>query len=274
MVDFRIAAATADDMVRFRDWADDLCWNPGDSDRYAFFPVDPRGFLIGRLDGEPVASISAVRYGSDYGVIGHHIVRDHVRGCGYGRQLWQAALDRLAGRTISVDGRGYPGFRRAWTTIRYEGVPTGLDRPRGLSLVDARSVPFDQIAAYDRLFFPAPRDAFLASWVSLPGHTAVAAIRDGHLHGFAVMRPASGAHRIGPVYADSQDVALALVIGLSACAPGRPVCVDVPDINECATILMEKLGLRQTSESTRLYRGPVPDVDLVGQYAVTSVELG
>ena len=32
MADFRIAPATADDMVRFRDWADDLCWNPGEED--------------------------------------------------------------------------------------------------------------------------------------------------------------------------------------------------------------------------------------------------
>ena len=31
--------------------------------------------------------------------------------------------------------------------------------------VDARSVPFDRLAAYDRRFFSEARDSFLAAWI-------------------------------------------------------------------------------------------------------------
>ncbi|MFJ4922441.1 GNAT family N-acetyltransferase [Streptomyces sp. NPDC088725] len=278
-------------------WAHEEGWNPGKSDGLAFFPADPAGFLFGRLDGKAVVSISAVRYGSGFGFIGFYIARPSVRGRGYGIQVWQAAMARLAGRNIGLDGvvdqqENYrkSGFRRVWNNIRYEGVPTGLDLTNGtgdgiadgtaeavadgIALVDARTVAFDQLAAYDRRFFPAPRDAFLASWIGLPGRTGLVAVRDGALQGFAAMRPCSGASRIGPLYASSRGVAAALVAGLASTVPGEPVALDIPDINGPSVALAEELGLTPSFEAARMYTGPAPDVDLPGLFAVTSLELG
>ncbi|MFJ2646508.1 GNAT family N-acetyltransferase [Streptomyces sp. NPDC087420] len=294
MGQFEIAGASADDIRALGEWAADEGWNPGDSDGQAFFPTDPDGFLFGRLDGEPVASISAVRYGTDFGFIGFYIARPSVRGQGYGIQVWRAGMARLAGRNVGLDGvidqqDNYraSGFRRAWNNIRYEGVPSsgggdgggaggarGGEWRDGITLRDARTVPFGQLAAYDRRFFPAPRPGFLASWVGLPDRTALVAIRDGELDGFAVMRASRGASRIGPLYASSQEVAAALVGGLSATSPGAPVAIDVPDINAPSVELMERLGLSPSFEAARMYTGPDPDVDLAGLFAVTSLELG
>jgi hypothetical protein len=39
-------------------------------------------------------------------------------------------------------------------------------------------------------------------------------------------------------------------------------------------LLMEELGLEPAFEAARMYTGPVPDVDLSGMFAVTSIELG
>ena len=49
----------------------------------------------------------------------------------------------------------------------------------GVTLIDARQVRFDRLAAYDRRFFPEPRDAFLAIWVALPERVSAVALRDG-----------------------------------------------------------------------------------------------
>ncbi|NYI03465.1 GNAT family N-acetyltransferase [Allostreptomyces psammosilenae] len=310
MATFEIGTASANEARQLADWADDEGWNPGISDWRAFLSADPTGFLIGRLDGEAVASISAVRYGTDYGFLGFYIARPSVRGQGYGIQVWRAGMARLAGRHLGLDGvveqqDNYrrSGFRTAWNHVRYEGVPGGapsgstpasasgsapggvddledvvgpeaVEEVGGVRLVDARTVPFDQLAAYDRRFFPAPRDAFLATWLSLPGQVALAAVRDGDIHGFGVLRPARGASRIGPLYAASTDIAETLVRALSGAVPGTAVAIDVPDVNRPSVRLMERLGLTPTFEVARMFTGPGPEVDLPGIFATTSLELG
>lgn len=283
MTGFEITGASAADMELLRTWADLERWNPGDDDRFAFAVADPDGFLVGRLDGEPVACISAVRYGTGFGFIGFYIARPDVRGRGYGIRLWQAGMDRLKGRLVGLDGvveqqDNYrkSGFRSAWTNMRYEGVPGPADAGAdgGVEIVDAASLPFARLAAYDRRFFPEPRDAFLAAWTSLPGRTALAAVRDGRIEGLGVVRPCSGPARIGPLYAAAPEVAAALVRRLAGHVPGGEVAVDVPDANPAAAAVASGLGLTPSFETARMYTGPAPDVELAGLYGVTSLELG
>ncbi|RKT03107.1 acetyltransferase (GNAT) family protein [Streptomyces sp. 3211.6] len=280
MTRFEITGASAADMEMLRTWADGEGWNPGDSDRFAFAVADPEGFLVGRLDGDPVACISAVRYGSGFGFIGFYIARPDVRGRGYGIRLWRAGMERLDGRLVGLDGvveqqDNYrkSGFRSAWTNMRYQGVPEPGD-DRGVEIVDAASLPFVRLAAYDRSFFPEARDAFLSAWTSLPGRTALAAVRDGRIEGLGVVRPCSSAARIGPLYAATPEVAAALVRRLAGHAPGGEVAVDVPDVNPAAAAVAARLGLVPAFETARMYTGPAPELDLSGLYGVTSLELG
>ncbi|MFF9005106.1 GNAT family N-acetyltransferase [Streptomyces goshikiensis] len=288
MTGFEITGASAADMEMIRAWADEEGWNPGDTDRFAFAVADPEGFLVGRLDGEPAACVSAVRYGAGFGFIGFYIARPAFRGRGYGIRLWQAGMERLDGRLVGLDGvvdqqDNYrkSGFRSAWNNVRHEGVPqgaaldaAGADGADGVEIVDAATLPFRQLAAYDRRFFPASRDAFLSAWTGLPGRTALAAVRGGRIEGLGVIRPCSSASRIGPLYAATPGVAAALLRRLAEHAPGGEVAVDVPDVNRAATALFTGLGLVPTFEAARMYTGPAPELDLAGLYGVTSLELG
>jgi hypothetical protein len=279
---FEITTASAADIDMLGEWAHAEGWNPGRTDSHAFFATDPRGFLIGRLDGEPVSSVSVIRYGSGFGFLGFYLTRPELRGRGYGIQVWRAGMDRLAGRNVGLDGvvaqqSNYreSGFRPAWTNIRWEGLPpTDITAPPGVFLVDARSLPFDRLAAFDRRFFPAERDSFLAPWVAAPMRTALAAVADGEVQGFAVLRPCRTSSRIGPLHATSPEVAAALVSALSATAPETEIAVDVPDINPAAVRLAEQLGLTPSFETARMYTGPTPDVDHTGLFGITSLELG
>ncbi|MEU7725770.1 GNAT family N-acetyltransferase [Streptomyces sp. NPDC040724] len=300
MTGFEITGASAADMELMRGWADEEGWNPGDSDRFAFAVADPEGFLVGRLDGEPVACISAVRYGAGFGFIGLYIARPAFRGQGYGIRLWHAGMERLDGRLVGLDGvvaqqGNYrkSGFLPAWNNVRYEGVPEGYDggdgesdggaenetgngngTGAGVAIVDAASLPFGLLAAYDRRFFPEPRPAFLSAWTALPGRTALAAVRDGRIEGLGVIRPCSAAHRIGPLYAADPAVAAALLRRLARHAPAGVVSVDVPDANPQAAALLAGLGLVPVFETARMYTGPAPDLALAELFGVTSLELG
>ncbi|MEV5686190.1 GNAT family N-acetyltransferase [Streptomyces sp. NPDC052164] len=282
MPTFEITTASAADMTTLAGWAHDEGWNPGLADTRPFFATDPCGFLIGRLDGEPVSSVSVVRYGDGFGFLGFYLTRPPLRGRGYGIQIWRAGMARLSGRTVGLDGvpaqqDNYrrSGFRSCWSNARYEGKPdTGIAAPPGITLVDARTLPFGRIAAYDRQFFPAARDSFLAPWITTAGHAAVAAVRDGELQGLGVLRACRAASRIGPLYAASPEVAAALVSALAATAPDTPVAIDVPDINPSAVRLAEQLGLTPSFDTARMYTGPEPVFDRTGLYGITSLELG
>ena len=90
------------------DWAADEGWNPGLHDAGAFWTTDSNGFFAGMLDNRMIGCISAVRYGDSYGFIGFYIVSPEYRGQGRGLQLWNRAVDFLAGRTIGAGRRGGP----------------------------------------------------------------------------------------------------------------------------------------------------------------------
>lgn len=89
-----------------------------------------------------------------------------------------------------------------------------------------------------------------------------------------MIRPCSGASRIGPLYASTPGIAAALLYRLAEHTPDGAVAVDVPDANPAATALLAGLGLAPSFEAARMYTGPAPEVELAGVYGVTSLELG
>jgi hypothetical protein len=278
---FDIDVASAADVQRMADWAGDEGWNPGNTDALAFQVADPGAFLIGRLDGEPVTCISVVRYGAGFGFLGFYIARPVARGKGYGIKIWDAGMARLKGRNVGLDGvvaqqHNYKksGFRTAWNNIRHEGPAPKVAAPAGVTFADARSIAFDRLAVFDRRFFPETRDAFLSAWISQPERAAMVAVKDGKLVGFAVMRACRAASRVGPLFADSPEIAGALVGALAARTGATAVAIDMPDRNKLAIRLAEQMNLKPSFETARMYTGPDPDIDYAGIFAVTSLELG
>jgi ribosomal protein S18 acetylase RimI-like enzyme len=259
-------------------WARDEGWNPGLHDATPFHAADPEGFLVGVLDGRPISSISVVRYGHTFGFLGLYIVIAEHRGRGYGFQLWQAGMARLSGRLVGLDGvpaqqDNYrrSGFELAYRNVRYRGTaPAGrTDR-----LVDARTVPFEQLLAFDARFFPAPRPGFLAGWISLPESSGLAAVVDGELRGFGVRRRCRNGHKIGPLYAASRAIAERLFDCLCEGIAGESVFLDVPEPNVEALAMAEGRGLEPAFETARMYTGPAPAIELTELYGVTTFELG
>lgn len=279
MEGYRIQVMSRADLDMVVDWARAEGWNPGLNDAGAFHAVDPGGFLVGVLNGRPVASLSSVRYPGTFGFLGFYIVRPEERGRGYGWPLWQAGLKHLEGRTIGLDGvvaqqENYrkSGFVPAYRNIRFGGPAPG--GRVGTPMVDARKVPFDRLMALDGALFPAPRPGFLATWITLPGAAGLAVVRDGELQGLGVIRPCHTGSKIGPLYASDRAMARDLALALAATAGDGPVFLDVPEVNPSAVLLAEELGLSPQFETARMYLGPPPVIDIGRLFGVTSFELG
>lgn len=138
-------------------WAAAEGWNPGLHDAECFYAADPEGFFIGLLNGEPVGSISAVRYGTDFGFIGLFIVKPEYRGQRTGLSLGRTALAHLEGRNIGLDGvlgkvGNYKkfGFQYAYKNIRFEGRGGGEKAKLSEPL---EKFNFADVATYDAKIF-------------------------------------------------------------------------------------------------------------------------
>ena len=278
---YQIRSMTRPEIDWAIDWAAAEGWNPGLHDADAFYAADPGGFLVGLLDGVPVATLSAVRYGDTFGFIGFYIVQPAFRAQGYGMPIWQAGLARLSGRTVGLDGvlaqqDNYrrSGFDLAYRNIRYQGAGTGK-APDDDALVPLNRLPFEQIAAYDQRVFPDDRRAFLRSWLQQPDIAAWAWVQEGQLVGYGVLRPCRTGFKVGPLLADSPAVAERLWLALQASAPvGAPLFLDTPAANPDALELARRHGLQLVFETARMYRGPAPQLPLAQLFGVTTFELG
>ena len=261
------------------DWAAAEGWNPGHADAACFATVDPGGFLIGELDGRPAVTVSCVNYDDKFSFLGFYIVRPDLRGSGYGLRIWNAAIAHAGRRVIGLDGvvaqqvnYRKSGFRLAYANIRYGGTVAAPPAPQGIAALN--DVPFAMVEASDVAVFPAPRPAFLRSWISTPGHVGCALMRDGALAGWGVIRPCRTGRKIGPLVADDRAAAQAVLSALLARTGGGEIFLDVPAVNRDAVALAQSLGLAPVFETARMYTGEISPLRLDCVFGVTTFELG
>lgn len=263
------------------EWAAQEGWNPGMHDAACFYATDPTGFLVGLLDGEPIACISAVAYGDAFGFIGFYIVKPEYRGKGYGLAIWKAAMDYLGTRNIGLDGvvaqqENYKksGFRLAYRNIRYEGrgVHTTEQQP---NIVPLSTIPFENVLHYDTSLFPVPRERFLSCWVQQPNCTAYAAVTGEQLAGYTVLRACRSGYKIGPLFADTPALAEQLFVAANnAIEPGALLYLDTPELNNAAVALAQRYGMSVVFETARMYTREQPLIALNQLFGVTTFELG
>ncbi len=275
-----IRVMTRHDLDRAIDWAAGEGWNPGLKDAGCFRAADPTGFLVGDLRNEPVAAISAIRYGDTFGFLGLYIVRSDLRGRGLGVPLWQAGMAYLEDRVVGLDGvvaqqANYTrsGFVLAHRNVRFGGMPQ-VEAPRDERLRIVGPGLIEAVLAYDRPFFPAPREAFLRCWLTPDTRTAIAFVEDGTIKGYGVIRACRNGHKIGPLFAHGRREAEALFQALAARAAGQPVFLDLPEANRAAIGLAADHGLSPVFETARMYRGTRPDLPLAQTYGIGTFELG
>lgn len=278
---FTIKTMTKQDIDIMIDWAAEEGWNPGLHDADCYFAADPQGFLVGYLGDEPIATISAVNYQNAFGFIGFYIVKPQYRGKGYGIEIWNAGLKRLQGLNIGLDGvvaqqDNYKksGFNLAYRNIRFEGLGGG-NPPNNSQVVALSTIPIETIAAYEQPFFPANRTRFTKAWVNQPNSHALGIIRNGNLAGYGVIRECRDGHKIGPLFADTQEFAESLFLALKAKASeSEPTFLDTPEINQAAVALAEKHNMKVSFETARMYTQAAPDLGLNRVFGVTSFEIG
>jgi hypothetical protein len=277
-----IRTMTRADLDLAIEWAAAEGWNPGLHDAESYFAADSEGYFIGLLDGEPVGSVSAVKYSPEYAFMGFFIVRPEQRGGLLGPRLAEHAFRHVGNALAGLDGvleqaeryAGIWGFEPAYHNMRYQGVvaSTGTTDPR---IAEYAPADFADVEGYDRQCFPAPRHAFLEAWLRQPEAQVLLSRDGGALTGYGMIRPARDGYRIGPLFADNAKTAEALFDALVARAPaGSVTYIDIPQPNPDALALVTARGMTPMFETARMYRGPAPHIALDKVFGVTTLELG
>lgn len=269
-------------------WAAREGWNPGLHDADAFWATDPEAFIAAELDGEMIGGGAITSYNGAFGFMGFFIVRPKFRGRGFGDRLWHARRDRLLARlkpgaAIGMDGvfamqpyYAKGGFVFSHRDMRFRAdIPADQPAPPAdAGIVPLAEVPFDQLAAYDRSCFPAPRPFFLKEWISQPDALALGYVQGGALAGYGVVRRCLEGCKIGPLFADDAAVAEALYAHLAAFAAGGPLFLDAPENNPDAMALVARHGMAEVFGCARMYLGTPPALAPARIFGVTTFELG
>jgi hypothetical protein len=272
---------TRQDVDMAIDWAAQEGWNPGPFDGDCFYSADPEGFLMGLIGNEPVATISAVKYGDSFAFMGFYIVKPEYRGMGYGIRIWNAGLDCLKGRTIGLDGvveqqGNYTksGFVLTYKNLRCQGSGGGPIPPDS-AIVPLSDIPFEDLNSYDKPFFPDDREQFLKCWISQANSVSFGIRKNGKLAGYGLIRSCRSGYKIGPLFADSPEFADRLFRALKSEVPtGSPIFLDIPAINPAAHDPVLRHDMTVCFETARMYAGKSPDLPVNRLYGVTSFELG
>ncbi len=261
-------------------WARQEGWNPGIHDGEMHFSTDPEGWFGVEQNGVIIGVASGINYDPTFSFFGFYIVQPEHRAQGIGWSLYQIVLAHMGSRNIGMDGvfimrdryESKASMRFAYRNIRWEGIAS----PNGpVNLVPVSKIPFDQLLAYDTAHFPTERRVFLEHWIRQPEGTALAKTGpDGRITGYGVIRRCFEGHKIGPIFADSLEIAEELYDGLVATVSGETVYFDTPEPNASAVQMAINRGMTEVFGTARMYSNTLPSLPMQEIFGVTTFELG
>ncbi|MFA5364248.1 MAG: GNAT family N-acetyltransferase [Candidatus Bathyarchaeia archaeon] len=274
-----ITQMTQQEVYTAVNWARQEGWNPGIHDAESFYHADPKGFYAAKINNEIVGTLSIVKYTKDYAFVGFLIVRPDMRGKGIGTTLFNfleescksfnAGLDGVLGMQTKYE---LLGFRLAHKNYRYSGVANG--KLSNLCMPISKK-DFNKIVAYDAKCFSTTRLEFLSYWLfQKDGHSFMVQNKDtDEICGYGVIRKCFKGHKIGPLFAGTQEIATAILESLMSTVNGEAVFLDVPEPNRSAVELAQRYGMQPVFATVRMYTRLL-QLPLENIYGLTSFELG
>jgi len=263
--------------------------------RWNQLPADWRIFLaLGRLyaaqldDGRIVATTATLPYGGRFAWISMVLVAGEYRRRGLATNLMQQAMRDLAAANLvpvldaTPDGRAVYrrlGFEDSWgfqrlTRRERQGATASLPAPAGITVRPIADEDWPVLCAYDAAAFGAERGAVLAGLRGrLPAADLIATRADG-IVGFLLGRDGGLAAHIGPLIAEDNAIARALVARALNGIEG-PLFIDLADSKTELRSFLDAHGFTAVRPFTRmLYRSSARFDDAARTFSVVGPEFG
>jgi GNAT superfamily N-acetyltransferase len=207
---------------------------------------------------------SGISYGA-FGVVGNMIVDPSHRRRGIGAAILEGVIAFLDERgctrlELSATDAGRPLYEKHGFTLAGPGVSAVVPRRARVDdngaaeLTTAEPTSLAELAAYDAPRFGGDRGPLIASMLADTARPLVVARSEGAVTGWAWIRP--DADRVGPVVADTPDVAAALVDdALRRLPTARTVRLNFPAANRAGAARLQRMGAETEPWSGRMARG-------------------
>lgn len=238
-------------------------WNQNAAD---WQTILERGHVIGLRAGEGrLLATAAVLPYEPFAWICMVLVAASERRRGHATRLMQHCIDWIGERGLVAGLDATPAGREVYRTLGFEDVYglTRLQAPNvsvqrhALADVDIKSMAAADLAAiadYDAPVFGADRAPLLAELCRRVPHAAFVARRGGRLCGFALARDGRLATQLGPVVAEDETVARALMSHAFTSMKGD-VFVDIADRHRSIRVWLDELGFVVQRPFTRMLLG-------------------
>jgi len=169
------------------------------------------------------------------------------------------------------------GFRDLYGIARwhFDEATDAISPPAGISLRPLTVADLPRLALYDRPLTGMERPAILAHLaLRQPGRAWIAEDAARKIVGFVLGREGRVATSLGPVVADNEAVALALIARAAASAPG-PFIIDVPVAHGAVRAWLEGQGATSPRGYMRMTLGEAKGLDDPSHvFALAGPELG
>ena len=261
-------------------------WNQVDADWRIFLDLG-KVFAIRTIDGRVIATAAILPF-DGFGWISMVLVAGEFRRRGLASQLMRRAIDDLVAKgcvpvlDATPDGRqvyGALGFEDTWSfhrfTLRERGpLPEPDPPPSGTVIVPIDDAIWPRLCGYDAAAFGADRGALLARLRGRLPVGELVALRDGAIVGFLMGRDGRTCAQFGPLVADDDAVARALLARALAAVAGS-LYIDVADAHPAIRVWLEARGFTTQRPLTRMvYRRCTGFDDPARTYAVVGPEFG
>lgn len=260
-------------------------WNQNVAD-WRFMLGAGRGFGLVGPDGAWQASSLVLPLGQRLAWISMVLVTKDRRRGGVGTGLLKRCIAdvREMGAVAGLDATelGRPiylplGFRDLYSIRRWhlDTAKSAVTPPRGIEIRSATIADLSKLATYDRSLSGMERPTILAHLLlRQPGLAWIAQTPSGAITGYALGREGRIATSIGPVIADSEPVALALIAKATTSAVG-PFIVDVPEAHRDLRAWIERQGGQTPRAYMRMTLGAAKGLDDPRHvFALAGPELG
>jgi GNAT superfamily N-acetyltransferase len=261
-------------------------WNQTAADWQIFLDLGSAVGVVG-TDGRLIATAATLPHASRFAWISMVLVTAARRRQGLARWLLRDCIERLTRRQLvpvldaTPAGRSVYsglGFRDAWSMRRLVGraaqAPQAGPAAEGVTVRPLDPADWPKIIAYDAAIFGADRGALLRRLAGRLPQAALIAERQGRLVGFLLGRDGRVMNQLGPLAAESDQVARALLARACA-AVALPLAVDVADRHAGLDGWLLTLGFTAERPLTRMVYGTSAAFDDPTRlFAIAGPELG
>ncbi|MBD3627337.1 GNAT family N-acetyltransferase [Cyclobacterium sp.] len=238
-------------------------WNQTQTDWELFLTHHPDLCLVARLEEKTVGTVSAFAFENKLAWIGMMLVHRQFRRKGISKRLMREVIHRLNFcQTIKLDATPAGqavyeklGFKKEYSLFRWirktGGALTNSDLSPSVYKLDSSG--FNEILPFDAAVFGADREVVLRHiWTSFPGG-AYLFREQGIVKGFLLSRKGSNYLQLGPLIAENEAVARALLQQAMIQWGGRELVLDMAANRPEMNAWLEQEGFRIQRELIRMY---------------------